>query len=90
MITGESGDVELDKLPLNFSAINSGRILWNHLTSDPSQIVPYTPESVLCFKWVKIWTIHILHAIISYLRISLFHGLEDQGIGAAAVEGGLG
>ena len=71
MITGESGDVVLDKLPLKFSVINSGRILWIHLTSDPSQIVTDTPESVVCVKWVKIGILHILHAIIfSYLRMS--------------------
>ena len=33
---GEFGDVESDKLLLNFPSVNFGRILWVHITSDLS------------------------------------------------------
>ena len=44
VIAGEFGDVESDKLFLNFPIINFARILWVHITSDLSQILADTPE----------------------------------------------
>ena len=35
--------VVLDKLLLDLPVVNSGSILWVHVASDPSKIVPHTP-----------------------------------------------
>ena len=54
LVAGEFVDIESDKLFLNFPAVHLSLILWVHLASDCSQIVPDTPESVFHYGAVHI------------------------------------
>ena len=76
VFAGEFGDVESDKLLLNFPSVNFGCILLVHITSDLSQNFPNTPESMFVWShdFFKDHILQILPAIFSHLMMSLFQG----------------